>query len=65
MVNVGDKYILHYVNGMDYDIEVINVNNFREPPMKYGIDMYDGNGAYAGDVIFVDDAFLNKCEKIV
>lgn len=64
MAKVGDKYILHSSNGMDYSIEVINVNEFREPSMKYGIDMYDGNGTYLGDVLFVDDAFLNKCEKV-
>ena len=64
MAKVGDKYILHSSNGMDYSIEVINVNNFREPSAKYGIDMYDGNGTYAGDVLFVDDEFLNQCEKV-
>ena len=64
MAKVGDKYILHSENGMNYSIEVINVNDFREPSAKYGIDMYDGNGTYAGDVLFVDDAFLNQCEKI-
>ena len=64
MAKVGDKYILHSSNGMDYDIEVINVNDFREPSMKYGIDVYDSNGVYAGDVLFVDDVFLDKCEKV-
>lgn len=63
MAKVGDKYILHSENGMDYNIEIINVNNFREPSMKYGADIYDQNGTYAGDVVFFDDAFLNKCEK--
>ena len=33
--------------------------------MKYGVDMYDGNGTYAGDVMFFGDDFLNKCEKVV
>ena len=64
MVNVGDKYILHSSNGMDYNIEVVNVNDFREPSMKYGIDVYDGNGAYAGDVLFVGEDFFNNCEKV-
>lgn len=63
MAKVGDKFILHSENGMDYSIEIINVNDYREPSMKYGIDMFDENGAYVGDVLFVDDAFLNKCEK--
>lgn len=63
MAKVGDKYILCSENGMVYNIEIINVNNFREPSMKYGADIYDQNGTYAGDVVFFDDAFLNKCEK--
>lgn len=64
MVKVGDKYILHSENGMDYSIEIVNINNFREPDAKYGADVYDGNGVYAGDVMFFGDDFLNKCEKV-
>lgn len=64
MATVGDKYVLHSENGMDYDIEIISVNEFREPNMKYGADVYDGNGNYAGDVMFFDDYFLDKCEKL-
>jgi len=64
MAKVGDKYILHSTNGMDYNIEIVNVNDFREPDMKYGVDVYDGNGTYAGDVMFVSDNFLAKCEKV-
>lgn len=64
MVNVGDKYILHSSNGMDYNIEVVNVNDFREPSMKYGIDVYDGNGTYAGDVLFVGENFFSNCKKV-
>lgn len=64
MAKVGDKYILHSANGMDYNIEVVNVNDFREPSLKYGIDVYDGNGTYAGDVMFVGETFLGQCEKV-
>lgn len=64
MAKVGDKYILHSSNGMDYKIEIVNVNSFREPSMKYGADIYDGNGVYAGDVTFFGDEFLSKCEKV-
>lgn len=64
MVRVGDKYVLHSSNGMYYKIEIVNVNNFREPSMKYGADVYDGNGVYAGDVMFFGDDVLSKCEKI-
>lgn len=64
MAKVGDKFILHSESGMDYSIEIININNFREPDMKYGADVYDGNGIYAGDIMFFGDDFLNKCEKV-
>ena len=60
MAQVGDKYVLHSSNGMDYSIEIINVNDFRPPEQKYGVDVYDGNGVYAGDVIFIGDEFLNR-----
>ena len=64
MVKVGDKFVLHSENGMDYSIEIVNINNFREPDVKYGADVYDGNGTYAGDVMFFGDDFLKKCEKV-
>ena len=64
MAKVGDKYILHSKNGMDYNIEIVNVNDYREPSMKYGADVYDGNGTYAGDIMFFGDDFLGKCEKV-
>lgn len=64
MIKVRDKFVLHSSNGMDYDIEVVSVNDYREPSLKYGIDVYDGNGAYAGDVMFVGEDFLSKCEKV-
>lgn len=63
-VKVGDKYILHSENGMDYNIKIVSVNNFRPDDSKYGADVYDGNGIYAGDVMFFGDDFLQKCEKI-
>lgn len=62
MAKVGDKYILHSSNGMDYTIEVININDYRPSEEKYGVDVYDGNGVYAGDVIFIGDEFLNRCD---
>lgn len=64
MAKVGDKYILHSSNGIDYHIEIVNVSEFREASMKYGTDVYDENGIYAGDIMFIGDDFLNKCEKV-
>lgn len=59
-VKVSDKYIFHSKNGMDYRIEIVSVNEFREPSMKYGCDIWDGNGVYAGDVAFLGDDFFNE-----
>ena len=64
MAKVGDKYILHSSNGMDYSIEIININNYREQDMRYGAYVYDGNGTYAGDVMFFSDEFLSQCKKV-
>ena len=63
-VNVGDKYIFHSENGMDYSIHIVNINDFRPDNERYGADVYDGNGNYTGDVMFFGDDFLQKCEKI-
>ena len=64
MAKVGDKFILHSINGMAYDIKIINVNYFRPTDEIYGADVYDGNGIYVGDVLFFGEEFLSKCEKV-
>ena len=28
--NIGDKYIFHSENGMDYSIRIVNINDFRQ-----------------------------------
>ena len=57
---IKDEYVLHSVNGLDYKIIVININNCRPPDMKYGLDMWDNNGIYIGDVMFVGEDFFNN-----
>lgn len=64
MAKVRDKFIFHASNGMDYSVEVVSVNDYREPSMRYDIDVYDRNGVYAGDVMFVGDDFFIDCEKV-
>ena len=67
-VKVNDEFIFHSKNGMDYRIEIVNVNEFRDPSSKYGCDVWDGNGNYAGDVVFLGDDFFDdfkdRFEKI-
>lgn len=62
-IKVNDKFVFHSENGMDYQIKVININDYREPSMKYACDIWDGNGNYAGDVTFVGDDFFNNYES--
>lgn len=64
MAKRGDKFILHSVNGMDYKIEIINVNDYREPSMRYACDVTDGNGIKSNDVMFFSETLIRKCEKI-
>lgn len=52
MAKVGDRFVFHSENGLDYNMYIVNVNDFRPPNMKYGVDVYDCNGTYAGDVMF-------------
>lgn len=64
MISVRDRFVFYSDNGMDYTIEVINVNNYREPSMRYACEVCDGNGVYASDVMFFSEDFLNNCERI-
>lgn len=64
MANIGDKFIFHSAENGDYSIKIVNINDFREPSMKYGADVYDKNGAYAGDVLFFSEEFINGCEQV-
>lgn len=64
MANIGDKYILHSADGKKYHIEVVNVNEYREPAMRYAVDVCDENGVCADDVMFVSDELLWQCEKV-
>ena len=44
--------------GKRFAIEIININDFREPSMRYGIDICDQNGLWSGDIKFVGDDFF-------
>lgn len=67
-MQVGDWYILHSENGMDYKIKIININYCRPPEMLYAVDVYDENGNHPGDVTFLGDEFfkrnINKLDKM-
>ena len=39
MYNINDELRLNSINGMTYKIVIVNINEFRPPEAKYGIDM--------------------------
>ena len=67
-IKVDDEFVLHSVDGRDYKIIIANINDYRPPDQRYAIDVYNDQGQYPGDVIFVgDDFFLDnkgKLEKV-
>lgn len=64
-VKIDDKFILHSQDGNDYIIKIVNINFYREPDMKYALDVYDKNGiSISNDVMFCGDELLRKCEKV-
>lgn len=66
-IKEGDAYILHSEDGNDYVIRIFNINECREPSMKYAIDWFLNNVRLNNDVNFVGDEFfimnINKLEK--
>lgn len=63
-VEVGDKFILHSKNGLDYEIEIVNVNINRPPDQIYAIDMWLNDQEVYDDVVFVGDEFIGMCEAV-
>ena len=64
MYKVGDKLTLHSENGLDYQVIIESINNFRPDDMKYAVELIDENGnsyfeSY-GDLYFCGDSFLEK-----
>lgn len=65
---VGDHYILHSEDGNDYDIKIINVNEYRPPDMLYATNVYCNGKSCYDDIVFLSDYFFesqkNKLEKM-
>ena len=65
VVNVGDKFEFRSSDKTLYYIDVVNINTFREPDLRYAVDVYI-NGEVVndnGDVTFLPENFFNKYEK--
>ena len=63
MAKNGDRFILHSENGLDYDIEVVNVNPYRPPDMQYAIDVFLNGESVYEDVMFVSEEFFKPLER--
>lgn len=65
---VGDHYILHSEDGNDYDIKIINVNEYRPPDMLYATNVYHNGKNCYDDIVFLGDYFFesrkDKLEKV-
>lgn len=63
----GDILELHSENGLIYKVEILNINEYRPPEMKYACNIIDPNGnsyfSTYGDYYFCGDDFIQKLEK--
>ena len=58
-IEKGDRFILYATNGIDYEIKILGVSNYRPPDMKYAMDVtVDGRNIYS-DVVFQGDNWFN------
>lgn len=61
-IKIGDKFIYN-----DYIVKIININDFREPDLKYAVEVTDNQGQNIfSDIRFISEDFLLKqCIKEV
>ena len=56
-ITVGTKVVVTDALGRKFDGEVVNINDYREPCMKYAVDID------ADDVVFVGEESIHPTEK--
>ena len=68
LAKVNDHFVLHSSNGLDYQVYIHNVNDYRPPEMLYACDIVDPEGTQyyeaAGDWYFCGQDFIDKCEYV-
>lgn len=66
-VSKGDILELHSENGLIYKVEILNINEYRPPEVKYACDIIDpyGNSYFSTykDYYFCGDDFIQKLKK--
>lgn len=56
-ISVGTKVVVTNIIGRKYNGKVVNVSDFREPNMKYAVDIG------LEDVVFVGDKSIQPTEE--
>lgn len=66
-IKKNDNLFFDSENGLTYKINIISINNFRPPNMKYAIDFIDPNGISDfetyGNYYFCGQDFIDKCRR--
>lgn len=57
-IKVGNVFILDSEDGKQYEVVIININNYRDPRTKYACDVYLDGVCINDDYIFTGDAFF-------
>lgn len=58
-MKAGDKFTLT-AEGISYNCKIVNISDYREPSMKYAVDLYKDD-AYI-DTYFCGEDFFTKNE---
>lgn len=61
---IKEKLLLQSKDGNEYIVVIININDFREPSAKYGLNVYDKNNTIYDFVFVCEDYLDNYCKKI-
>ena len=58
-IEKGDRFILHATNGIDYEIKILGVSDYRPPDMKYAMDITVGGRNVYSDIVFQGDDWFD------
>ncbi len=58
-LKVGDRVVVTDALGHQFEGEIVSINDYRPPNMRYAVDI----GEYADDYVFVGDSRIRKLEE--
>jgi len=62
-MKVGDKFTLN-AEGNFYNCKITNISDYREPSMKYALDLYR-NGTYIDTYFAGEEFFIQNKDNIL